>query len=80
VALLGQVERVAPEGVPLEAFLGLARGTIDNVAELGAAAALTGPVARGDWDTVERHLAAIPEDERPAYEAMVAQARKLVEP
>ena len=71
------MERVAPEGVPLEAFLGLARGTIDNVAELGAAAALTGPVARGDWATVERHLAALPDDERPAYEAMVAEARRL---
>jgi predicted short-subunit dehydrogenase-like oxidoreductase (DUF2520 family) len=80
VALLGQVERVAPEGVPLEAFLALARGTVDNVAALGPAAALTGPVARGDWATVERHLAAIPDDERPAYEAMVAQARKLVGP
>ena len=35
VALLGQVERVAPEGVPLEAFLALVRGTVDNVAALG---------------------------------------------
>jgi len=77
VALLGQVERVAPPGVPLQAFLALARGTVDNVAALGPAAALTGPVARGDWATVERHLAALPEDERPAYEAMVAQARRL---
>ena len=78
VALLGQVERVAPPGVPLQAFLALARGTVDNVAALGPAAALTGPVARGDWATVERHLAALPEDERPAYEAMVALARRLV--
>jgi predicted short-subunit dehydrogenase-like oxidoreductase (DUF2520 family) len=77
VALLGQVERVAPQGVPLEAFLALVRGTVDNVAALGPAAALTGPVARGDWATVERHVAALPEDERPAYEAMVAQARRL---
>ncbi len=77
VALLGQVERVAPRGVPLEAFLALVRGTVDNVAALGPAAALTGPVARGDWATVERHVAALPEDERPAYEAMVAQARRL---
>ena len=77
VALLGQVERVAPDGVPLEAFLALARGTVDNVAALGPAAALTGPVARGDWATVERHLAALPADEREAYEAMVAQARRL---
>jgi predicted short-subunit dehydrogenase-like oxidoreductase (DUF2520 family) len=77
VALLGQVERVAPPGVPLAAFLALARGALDNVAALGPAAALTGPVARGDWATVERHLAALPVDERPAYEAMVAEARRL---
>jgi len=79
VALLGQVERVAPEGVPLEAFLALVRGTVDNVAALGPAAALTGPVARGDWATVERHLAALPDDERSAYEAMVAQAKRLAD-
>jgi len=79
VALLGQVERVAPDGVPLEAFLALARGTVDNVAALGPAAALTGPVARGDWATVERHLAALPADEREAYEAMVAQAKRLAD-
>ena len=80
VALVGQVERVAPEGVPLEAFLALARGTLDNVADLGPARALTGPVARGDWATVDRHLAALPEEERPAYEAMVAEARRLTGP
>ncbi len=79
VALLGQVERVAPDGVPLEAFLALVRGTVDNVAALGPAAALTGPVARGDWATVERHLAALPADEREAYEAMVAQAKRLAD-
>ena len=78
VALLGQVERVAPDGVPLEAFLALARGTIDNVGALGPAAALTGPVARGDEATVERHLASLDSDEREAYAAMVAQARRLL--
>lgn len=78
VALLGQVERVAPAGVPLAAFLALVRGTVDNVEDLGPAAALTGPVARGDWATVQRHLAALAEDERPAYEAMVDLARRLV--
>ena len=60
VALLGQVERVAAgAGVPLEAYLDLVRATLDNVAEMGPAAALTGPVARGDWATVERHRAAL---------------------
>ena len=78
VALLGQVERVAASaGVPLDAFLDLVRTTVDNVATLGPAAALTGPVARGDWATVDRHLATLDPSERRAYEAMAAAARRL---
>jgi predicted short-subunit dehydrogenase-like oxidoreductase (DUF2520 family) len=79
VALLGAVERVAATaGVPVDAFLDLVRGTVDNVSVLGPAAALTGPVARGDWETVRRHLDAIPADERPTYEALSAAAERLV--
>jgi predicted short-subunit dehydrogenase-like oxidoreductase (DUF2520 family) len=83
VALLGQAERVAASaGVPLEAYLDLVRATVDNVAELGPAAALTGPAARGDWITIGRHLDVLHELdplEREAYEAMVRLARRLVE-
>ena len=79
VALLGQVERVGRSaGVPLEAFLALARQTIDNVAAVGPHDALTGPVRRGDRGTVERHRAALADDERCAYDAMVQQAQRLV--
>jgi predicted short-subunit dehydrogenase-like oxidoreductase (DUF2520 family) len=78
VALLGQVERVAaPVGVPLEAYLDLARATVENVAALGPAAALTGPAARGDTATLDRHRAALDPSERPAYDAMVALAERL---
>ncbi|MEQ8719503.1 MAG: DUF2520 domain-containing protein [Acidimicrobiales bacterium] len=78
VALLGQVERLAEiVGVPFEAYLDLVAGTVANVGEVGPAAALTGPAARGDVDTIRRHLAALPFDERPGYEAMVAEARRL---
>jgi predicted short-subunit dehydrogenase-like oxidoreductase (DUF2520 family) len=78
VALLGSVERIAAEaGVPLAAFLDLVRGTVDNVELLGPAGALTGPVARGDWDTVARHRQAIPEDELAAYDALVDAAARL---
>ena len=78
VALLGQVERLADAvDVPAEAYLDLARGSVDNVARLGAAAALTGPAARGDDATIERHLAALPADERASYETMVEEARRL---
>jgi predicted short-subunit dehydrogenase-like oxidoreductase (DUF2520 family) len=79
VALLGQAERVASSaGVPFEAYLDLVRATLDNVAELGPAEALTGPAARGDWATIDRHLAALDPSEHDAYRAMVALARRLV--
>lgn len=79
VALLGQVERVAAcAGVPLEAYHDLVRATLANVAELGPAAALTGPVARGDEETVARHVAALPEAERAAYQSLADAARRLL--
>jgi predicted short-subunit dehydrogenase-like oxidoreductase (DUF2520 family) len=78
VALLGQASRIAAAaGVPPGALMPLVRGTVDNVESLGAAAALTGPVARGDADTVASHLAALPADEHAAYRAMAAQALRL---
>lgn len=80
VALLGQVERIARTvGVPLEAYLDLARGSLDNVAASDPATALTGPVARGDWGTVAAHVDALPADERLTYTAMADAARRLVE-
>lgn len=79
VALLGQVERIAEaSGVPFEAFLPLVRATLDNVAALGPAGALTGPVARGDVGTVLQHLDAIPVEERAAYRALADAARGLL--
>ena len=79
VALMGQVERVAAQaGLPLDAYLDLAEQTLANVRRLGPAAALTGPVARGDWATVARHLAALAPEEAPAYRAMADQAAALV--
>lgn len=78
VALLGQVERLASSiGVPTDAYLELARATLDNAASIGPTAALTGPVARGDWATVRRHIEALPEEERPAYTALAAAAARL---
>jgi predicted short-subunit dehydrogenase-like oxidoreductase (DUF2520 family) len=78
VALLGQVERLAGDaGVPRAAFYPLVRGVIDNCDALGPRDALTGPVARGDGDTVARHLAALPPDERPLYRALAGEALRL---
>jgi predicted short-subunit dehydrogenase-like oxidoreductase (DUF2520 family) len=78
VALLGHVERLAADsGVPFEAFLPLVRRTVDNVAALGPAAALTGPVARGDLETVVRHIDAMPADERDLYRALARGALRV---
>ncbi len=78
VALLGQVERVgAVAGVPLAAYLDLAAAALGDVTRVGPAAALTGPVSRGDWSTVRRHLTALPAEERAAYLALAAAAPRL---
>lgn len=75
VALLAEVARVAP--IPLEAYLPLVRATVENVAALGPAGALTGPVARGDLVTVAAHLEALEGPDRPAYRALAATCARL---
>jgi len=78
VALLGQAIRVADAaGVPPDALLPLVRSTVDNVDALGSHDALTGPVARGDAETVARHLDALPPEERAAYRVLAAEALRL---
>lgn len=75
VALLDQVRRIAP--IPLEAYLPLVRATVENVTALGPAAALTGPVARGDVETVRGHLDALAGTDRDAYRALARLAQQL---
>ncbi len=83
VALIGQVERVAASiGLPLDSFAGLLRAAADDALALGPRQALTGPAARGDWETVERHRTALGtmaghRTELAAYDAMVGLARRL---
>ena len=78
VALLAQVERIAASvDVPFEAYLDLVRATVENVAALGAAEALTGPAARGDEATIARHIDALPAEERELYEMLADACRKL---
>ena len=78
VALLGQVERLADaSGAPFAAFEPLARAALANAFVLGPAAALTGPVARGDTASVVAHLDAISDDEQRAYRALAEAALRL---
>jgi predicted short-subunit dehydrogenase-like oxidoreductase (DUF2520 family) len=60
---------VETAGAPSDALLPLMRRTIDNGFEL------TGPIARGDWSTVEVHLAAIQQDAPDVEELYRAMAR-----
>lgn len=82
VALFGQVAAIADViGVPLEAYLDLAGGSLGAVAELGPRDALTGPVSRGDWSTVGNHLRAMIDrglvEELDAYRALAERAALL---
>ncbi len=78
VALLGQVERVAnAAGLGFEMFAPLAAAAVADAAAMGPAAALTGPAARGDQSTIERHRAALDPAQLPGYDAGVALAVKL---
>jgi predicted short-subunit dehydrogenase-like oxidoreductase (DUF2520 family) len=77
------IEALVAAGVPRARapaiLLPLLQGTIENIAALGAARALTGPIARGDAATLAVHRAAIARGARrlaPLYEALVtAQVR-----
>ncbi len=71
---------IAPDAA-LTALLPLLQGNLANLERVGLPQALTGPLARGDWSTVERHLAAL-DSRAPAvaalYRAGVAAAQPLL--
>lgn len=73
VALLDEASAVAGRiGLDRAHLMGLVRGTLANIERLGGAA-LTGPVSRGDWDTVRMHVDALERcfpDILPSYLAL----------
>jgi predicted short-subunit dehydrogenase-like oxidoreductase (DUF2520 family) len=82
VALLGVAERLMEEaGVHAEdartALAALAAGAVENVAARGPAAALTGPIVRGDAETVALHLERLSPDERALYCLLGREALRL---
>lgn len=68
---------LAAAGVPdpAAAMRPLQEATIENVASMGPAAALTGPAARGDAGTIERNLEALARDLPWAVAPYVEMAR-----
>jgi predicted short-subunit dehydrogenase-like oxidoreductase (DUF2520 family) len=81
VTLEGAAERLAgTAGVDRELLAPLVRAAVENWVRLGAAEALTGPIARGDDATVARQRAAVAErtpDLVPMYDALVDATRSL---
>jgi len=65
-----------PADAALELMAPLVRETIDNIFRIGPAAALTGPIARGDIVTAERQQRAIA-DWNQDYGALYQQLAKL---
>ena len=63
---------------PVPMFEPLARSTLDNVFELGPAAALTGPAARGDAGTIRRNLEALAAEAPHSVPSYVELARAAV--
>ena len=79
VALMAAACRWLEEvGLPpqesLAALLPLMQGTLDNLRHLGVAGALTGPIARGDVDTVRLHLSRLSGRDRSLYCALGREA------
>jgi predicted short-subunit dehydrogenase-like oxidoreductase (DUF2520 family) len=82
VTLEGSAERLLQTaGADREILVPLVRATVENWAALGAHDALTGPIARGDEQTVARQRAAVA-DRAPElldlFDALAAQTRELV--
>jgi predicted short-subunit dehydrogenase-like oxidoreductase (DUF2520 family) len=80
--LLGAAERLAgTAGVERALLVPLVAAAVDNWARLGAEQALTGPIVRGDEETVARQRAAVEErapDLLGLWDVMVGATRKLV--
>jgi predicted short-subunit dehydrogenase-like oxidoreductase (DUF2520 family) len=87
VALLDAIAELArvaglDEAGALAVYGRLAEQTLANARALGIAAALTGPIPRGDLGTLERHLAvmaAAAPDALPAYLALAEREVALAE-
>jgi predicted short-subunit dehydrogenase-like oxidoreductase (DUF2520 family) len=63
------------EGLP--ALAPLIRGTLDNIEEHGIAESLTGPITRGDADTVALHLRALEGSDRVLYSVLGREVARL---
>jgi predicted short-subunit dehydrogenase-like oxidoreductase (DUF2520 family) len=81
ISLEAAAERLANAvGLERAALVPLVRATMEQWASLGARAALTGPIARGDEETVARQrdaVAAAAPDMLPLWDALATATREL---
>jgi predicted short-subunit dehydrogenase-like oxidoreductase (DUF2520 family) len=78
VALCAEVEALAGRlDIDPAGFWRMMQTTLDDVTEHGATAALTGPVARGDWATVRAHLEALDDEQHEPYIALARVAARV---
>jgi predicted short-subunit dehydrogenase-like oxidoreductase (DUF2520 family) len=66
-----------PDADAWAALRPLVEGTLENLVRDGPLAALTGPVVRGDADTLRRHLASLTQDDALLYRALGRAALEL---
>jgi predicted short-subunit dehydrogenase-like oxidoreductase (DUF2520 family) len=66
-----------PEDEALQAIIPLARGSLENLERLGPVRALTGPVSRGDVETVRLHLRTLEPRERALYASLGLEILRL---
>ncbi len=59
------------------AAMPLIRGNIQNIEEKGFLSSLTGPVPRGDWKTVKRHLSVIKPEDAALYKELSLHLLKM---
>ena len=59
------------------ALLPLMEGTLENLKRSGPEAALTGPIARGDLETIRRHVAALSPDDARLYRMLGREALRI---
>ncbi|HEV2175765.1 MAG TPA: DUF2520 domain-containing protein [Terriglobia bacterium] len=83
VTLLEQSERLlklagVPRKVARPMLARFVAETVKSVAEMGPRRALTGPAARGDWETLRRHLEALRRHAPEVIPVYVALARAMV--
>ncbi len=83
VALLGDASKLwetfgLTREQGMHSLLPLVKGTLDNLQGIGFPDALTGPIARGDVETVEIHLRALKDSQPDIIPSYVAMGKRTI--